>query len=144
MNANITSRLIELSFQLSRQIKGTMCFTSQFINLSMLQLQALSFIKSKPNVHMREIAEHFHIELPSATSLLNKLHEMQLVSRSTDATDRRVVKISLTADGETLLKDAMIERNKKTEILLSYLSETEKENLLHIFEKLLTKMEEKK
>ena len=124
-------------------MKESMCFTSSITHLSMLQLQALILIKKTPNVQMRDIATHFRIELPSATSLLNKLHEMKLVQRQADPDDRRIVRINLTADGQALLKNAMIERSKKIEKLLAFLSEKDKEELLRILLTLTEKMEMK-
>jgi len=141
MKSDTTNKLIEATFAFSRLMKDSMCYTSAITHLSMLQLQALIFIKKNPNVPMREIAEHFRIELPSATSLLNKLNTMDLVERKTDEEDRRIVRINLTIEGQTLLKNAMIERTEKTEKLLSFLSEEDKAALLRIIMTLTVKME---
>ena len=141
MKPNITNQLIDATFKVSRLIKENMCYTSSITQLSMLQLQALIFIKRNPNVPMREIAEHFRIELPSATSLLNKLSTMDLVERLTDPKDRRIVRVSLTTAGQTLLKNAMIEKTSKIEKLLAFLSKKEKEALLAIIMTLTEKME---
>jgi DNA-binding MarR family transcriptional regulator len=142
MQTDTTNKLIEATFKISRAMKDSMCYTSSITQLSLVQLQALIFIKKNPNVPMRKIAEHFRIELPSATSLLNKLSTMKLVERHTDPDDRRIVRINLTTDGQTLLKNAMIERAKKMEKLLSFLPEEDKSTLLRIVTTLTEKMEE--
>jgi DNA-binding MarR family transcriptional regulator len=82
---------------------------------------------------MTDIAEYFGIELPSATSLLNKLYDQKFVERLTDPNDRRLVIIKLTKIGKEILDLAMQERRKKIEELFSYLSEKEKLDLLNIF-----------
>jgi DNA-binding MarR family transcriptional regulator len=143
MQTATTNELTDVSFQISRLFKENLCYTSPITHLSILQLQALIFIKQHPNVQMRDIAAHFRIELPSATSLLNKLHQMKMVTRKTDTDDRRVVRIMLTNEGQTLLNDAMIERGKKMEKVLSFLSEHDKMALLRILKTLATKMETK-
>src|SRR5690349_6388385 len=129
--SDTTNKLIEVMFKVSRFMKS-MHYKSPLVNLSMIQLQALIFLKHNPSAQMSDIATHFRIELPSATSLVNKLHEMELVERQTDDKDRRLVRIDLTNTGQTLLKDAMIERNKKIETLLSYVAESDKDELLRI------------
>jgi DNA-binding MarR family transcriptional regulator len=82
---------------------------------------------------MTDIADYFRIELPSATSLINKLCDQKLVERHADKKDRRLVIIILTEEGKKLLEQAMNQRKKKLEKILSYLSEKEKADLLNIF-----------
>jgi len=138
-----TNDLTDITFKISRLVKENLCYNSRLTHLSILQIQALIFIEQHPHVQMREIATHFRIELPSATSLLNKLHKMKMVTRKTDTDDRRIIRISLTPEGQTLLNDAMIERNKKMGKLLSFLSSTDKESLLRILTTIAGKMEAK-
>jgi DNA-binding MarR family transcriptional regulator len=138
---NKNSQLVEAIFKVTRLMKRDMSYTSEMMHLSMLQLQALLFLKQKQNAQMREIAEHFHIELPSATSLLQKLHQMKLVKRQTDENDRRIVRILLTDAGEKLLKEAITARSKKIEKMLSYLSEKDSMDLSRILEVLTQKLE---
>ena len=92
---------------------------------------------------MSDIAAYFRIELPSATSLVNKLCDQKLVERRADQNDRRLVLITLTADGKTMLEDAMCARRKKLEKILSYLSEKEKSDLSSIFKTLYNKLQVK-
>jgi DNA-binding MarR family transcriptional regulator len=53
------------------------------------------------------------------------------------------VLITLTADGKTMLEDAMCARRKKLEKILSYLSEKEKSDLSSIFKTLYNKLQVK-
>ena len=89
---------------------------------------------------MSDIAEYFHIELPSATSLVNKLCEQKLVARHGDPEDRRLVMITLTDEGKKYMEEAMNHRRKKLEKMLSYLSAVEKVQLLSILKTLYTKL----
>src|SRR5260221_13397325 len=142
MNKNMNGELIESIFRLSRLMKDNMCYSSELTTLSLLQLQALIFLNKKQNAQMREIAEQFKIEMPTATSLINKLSAAKLVSRQEDVKDRRLVRIVLTEQGKTLLEKAMKERTKKMHFLLSYLSDNDKIELLRIIQ-ILTKQMEK-
>lgn len=136
MKKDLTNEIIENMFKIFRHLKEEMSFKNSFINLSLLQIQALIFIKQNEKSQMREISHHFNIELPSATSLVNNLHKLQLVERFNDPEDRRLVRISLTSKGKSLLNRVKNQRKKKLEKILSYLSENEKNELLHIFKTL--------
>lgn len=137
----INSSLVEEIFKFSRLLKGTMSFNSELSRLSMLQIQALVFLKKHDEAQMGEIAQHFNIELPSATSLVNKITKLGLVERKADKNDRRVVIIALTKEGRTLLQQAMEERSKKITKTLSYLSAKDKQELLRIMQILTDTME---
>jgi DNA-binding MarR family transcriptional regulator len=90
---------------------------------------------------MTDIADFFHIELPSATSLVTKLCDQKLAERRTGLEDRRLVIITLTIKGKTLLERAMRERKKKLEKILSHLSGKEKSELLAILKTLNSRLQ---
>lgn len=136
-----TFELVDLMFKTFRLMKEEMSFTNNFTHLSILQIQTLIFIKQNKKTSMGDVAEYFHIELPSATSLLNKLCDQKLVERHEDENDRRLVMISLTNEGKKLLQQAMNQRRKKLEKTLSYLSEKEKNELLNIMKTLNNKLQ---
>lgn len=137
------TKFVEVMFASSRLLKERMHYSSKLCDLSILQIYTLRFLKEKANAQMSEIAEHFHIELPSATSLLNKLVTLQLVERKPDEKDRRLVRISLTEAGNKLLKRALEEKINQIEHMLSYLSEEEQEELIRLLEKLNKRIENK-
>ena len=143
MKTDTTFELVEVMFSVSRLMKGEMEYTNNVAHLSILQLHTLKFIGEHGEVSMSKIAEKFHIEHPSATSLLNKLYDQNFVVRRTDTEDRRLVHVSLTAEGRKLLERAMHDRRKKIEKILSYLSDTEKKNLLSILKTLQIKLQER-
>jgi DNA-binding MarR family transcriptional regulator len=137
----INSNLVEEIFKFSRLLKDKMCVDTELAKLSMLQLQALIFLKKHDEAQMGEIAQYFNIELPSATSLINKITKLGLAQRKADKKDRRLVLITLTKEGNSLLEKAMLERSKKITKTLSYLSEKDKKELLRIMETLTATME---
>jgi|SRR5579883_775811 len=140
-NNELNNNLVEEIFKFSRHMKEQMCVDSELMRLSMLQLQALVFLKKNERAQMSEIASHFNIELPSATSLINKLCKLNLVARKADENDRRMVRIELTKQGKELLEQAMIERSKKIKKTLSYLSESDRRELLRIMKKVTDTIE---
>jgi len=130
--SNETLEIEELLFQISRLMKRKMVTSKELGELSVLHIQTLMFLKDSDGATMSDIAEFLHIELPSATSLVNKLVRKNLAKRSSDKEDRRVVKIDLTETGTKLLVKAIDVRTKKLEQLLSYLSVDQVNNLLTI------------
>ncbi len=138
-----TNELIETIFKVGRLMKSEMSYTHDVTHLSVLQIQTLFFLKhdKDKNISMTDIAGYFRIELPSATSLVNKLITQKLVERHADKNDRRLVLIALTPEGKTMLEHAMCERRKKLEKVLSYLSEKEKSDLSSIFKTLYNKLQ---
>ena len=141
MKKDTTNELIEVVFSIFRLMKHEMSYTHNVTHLSILQIQTLMFVKNNVNASMSDIAEHFHIELPSATSLINILCDQKLVSRSEDSKDRRLVRIALTEEGKTLLEQAMCHRRKKVEKMLSYLKDKEKGELLNILQTLRSRLQ---
>ena len=141
MKDNKVNELAETMFQVFRLMKEKMSYTNKLTHLSILQIQTLIFLHHGKKVSMSDIAEHFHIELPSATSLLNKLYDQKLVERHENKEDRRLVMILLTDEGKMLLKQAMRERQKKLEMILSYLSQKEKADLLAILKILQNRLQ---
>ena len=143
MQEDTTIELVEMVFKVSRLMNGEMSFKNNLTHLSILQIQALFFLNQNKNkkVSMSDIAEYFQIELPSATSLLNKLADQKLVERHNDDKDRRLVIISLTGEGKKLLEQAKRQRRTKLEKIFSYLSEKEKFELLSIFKTLHNKLQ---
>jgi DNA-binding MarR family transcriptional regulator len=140
MKEDTTNELLEILFKISRRMKEEMSYTCNLTFLSVLQIQTLIFINQSQKVSMGDIAGYFGIELSSATSLINKLSKKKLIKRDEDQQDRRLVMIVLTNEGKKLLERAILERKKKLEKTLSYLSAKEKNELLTIFKTLNSKL----
>ena len=136
-----TNELVELMFKIFRRMKEEMSYTNNLTHLSVLQIQTLKFLDQNKKTSMSDIAEYFQIEMSSATSLLNNLCDHKLVKRYEDGQDRRLVRITLTNKGNTLFEQAIHERRKKVEKILSYLSKKEKIELLTILKTLNNRLQ---
>lgn len=132
MDAQIDAQLFELTFQLSKNFKEKMAGFSGASNITILQFMALSFIGKNKMVHVKDIADYFSIEMSTATSLLNKLAKISLITRLEDKNDRRVVKISLSKKGVSLLADAKKIQKKNIKKTLCVLSEKQKHDMKDI------------
>ncbi|OQA47821.1 MAG: transcriptional regulator SlyA [Bacteroidetes bacterium ADurb.Bin302] len=122
--------LEELAFQIFRLIKRKMTIATGFGSLSILQIRTLVFLKENSGANMSDIASFLQIELPSATSLMSKLVDLDLVQRLLDKKDRRVIRIELTENGAKLLSQTVKIRSSRIKQLLSYLSNKQKQDLM--------------
>ncbi len=138
MNDKINNEISETIFKFFKSMKPTMSYDSKTFHLTMVQFEALICLKHNNNMQMRDIAECFAITMPSATALVDKLIEMKFVTRNNDIKDRRIVKISLTKQGEKLLEEAMKQRIIKINKCLSSLSKKDKEDFFRILQKITT------
>lgn len=141
MSNEINNKILEAMFKLVRDFKGSMSEKFEHSHLTLLQAQALDCIKGKGDTHMGDIANHFSTTMPTATALVDKLIAAKLVKRENDPKDRRIVRISLTKEGEKLLSEAKKQRANKMNKLLSYLSKEDKTELLRILDILASRSE---
>ncbi|HSD98263.1 MAG TPA: MarR family transcriptional regulator [Patescibacteria group bacterium] len=137
-----TGRIIDTIFSFYRCMREKSGIKSPFASLSIVQLQTLIFLAKTTSSSMTDIAQYLHIELPSATTLVENLVKTGLVSKKQDKNDKRSVHIFLTVKGKRLLQKAKKERGKRLSVLLTTLTATEKKQFLLILTKLTKQMEE--
>lgn len=129
-NADIASLLVSLTRSLYRTMR------SVSPNCSFLEMKTLTIVHEQKNPSMRDIADELGISSPATTAVIDKLIENKDVIRSLDKDDRRIIRISLTAQGKKAF-----ERNRNIiynaiNDKASILSENEQEELARILQKL--------
>lgn len=72
--------------------------------LSARQFHYLDAIRKMRRPNLGDMAEHFMISRPAVTKNIDNLEKMGYVKRISDASDRRIVKVSLTREGRDVLK----------------------------------------
>lgn len=122
----------ELVFRIMRLMKRQMDVTTEFGSLNISEIQTLVFLKENDGANMTDLATFLQIELPSVTSLVNKLVRKDLVQRLADQSDRRVVRIELTKTGEKLLLQTTQKRIQQIKKVMSYLSNDQKREFITI------------
>ncbi|WP_068676064.1 MarR family winged helix-turn-helix transcriptional regulator [Oceanobacillus sp. Castelsardo] len=88
--------------------------------------------KSRPS----DMAKTLGLTPPTVTHLTEKLVKKQLVTRSFDESDRRIVYLEITNTGETLLKQANEAGQILRKELFGKLTDEEQQQMLHIYRKL--------
>lgn len=141
MSDDTVVQLVEILFNISRMMKQEMSYSDNIRHLSILQIQTLKYLSKHQKVSMSQIAEYFRIELSSATSLINKLCEHNLVQRFDDPVDRRLVRLALTDEGELLMQKVIESHRNKLEEILGYLSPAEQSEFLNILKTLQKRLQ---
>ena len=67
--------------------------------------EIMKTLHDKGTLHVAEIGERLQIPKPQMTHLIDRLVGMEIVERQTDAADRRIINITLTAEGEKMMEE---------------------------------------
>ncbi|MFC7394144.1 MarR family winged helix-turn-helix transcriptional regulator [Scopulibacillus cellulosilyticus] len=100
------------------------------------QSHLLQILEHYGPLKMSEVADHLQISLGGATSLVDRLHKINLVERLRSDEDRRVVKVALTDKGLKYLLDL---REATNDVLKHYYKKLTPEELIE-FERLCRKL----
>jgi DNA-binding MarR family transcriptional regulator len=76
------------------------------LDLSVPQFRALGFVERHPGSSLSDVAEHIGLTLPAMSKLIDGLVARKLVTRASQADDRRRMTLELTARGCALLRSA--------------------------------------
>jgi DNA-binding MarR family transcriptional regulator len=91
----LVERFVELSHEISLQVRPTLLAAWSDIELTMHQFRALTILSNSP-LRVSDVAAQLGIRLSSATNLVDRLESKNLLRRTPDSEDRRVVWCQLT------------------------------------------------
>ena len=97
--------------------------------LSYARARLLSAIKEHGPARMSDLAALDHCSQPSMTRQVRLLEDAGLVSRTTDSADARVVLISITAKGHSVLAQVHADRGAATDQRLARLDDADRRTL---------------
>ena len=98
--------------------------------ISLVHLHVLSVLEHDGPQAMRGLAEALDVSRASATGIVDRMAERGLVTRQRGTADRRVIRVSLTAEGGALLSGLSAERREAVGELLDELTDAELEGFL--------------
>lgn len=90
--------------------------------LTFLQMRTLFYIQHNEPVNMRSLSKWLGTTASSTSILVDRLVEMQWLTRVPDTQDRRVTFLKLTVTAERQLARLMAERTKHVTSVLGHLS----------------------
>lgn len=88
-----TSRVFQKAFDLELRNK---------VGLTLSQWRVINILISFNGITQREIADKLELEAPSLIPMIDKLQSLELVERRSDPKDRRINRIYLTKEAESL------------------------------------------
>lgn len=91
----------------------------------------------------QQIAEALDIRPQSASEAIANMEQMGLVTRQANEQDRRSCLISITPEGEQRQRDLLKQRIQNAKLVLSPLSEEEKQTLLTLLTKVTDALQNK-
>jgi len=136
MSSTLADRLVTLMFSTSRLIRERSRDKNLPTHLTIVHVEALRYIKDHSEASMKDLAAYLCITPPSVTPLIDVLVKMDLVRRSADAKDRRLILLRLTTKGDKLLVRGFRIISARLRRVFSRLTLEEQKNLVRIFEKL--------
>lgn len=132
---------IKSLFKLMRSLHKITLYQGSETDLSAPQIQTLMFLKENQAASISDIAHNFNLALPTVTNILDRLGSAGLVSRLSDSSDHRIIRIELTKKGGQVLSEAVERKIANIKNVLSLLSEKDIKDLGEIIKKLSEKVE---
>lgn len=129
-------RVLELIFNVSRQMREKVHEVKQPAHLSMLHIGTLHYISEHGSPLMTDVARHLYITRPSATSLINALVRSGHLQRLTDNRDRRSVRLKLTPKGAKVVRVGFETVTRQILAMIRRLSPSERQQFISILTKL--------
>lgn len=112
---------------------------------SPIYYQILLMLEEEGDLPISQISSKLFMSRPNMTWSINKLVEDGVVKRVADAKDGRVVRVSITPQGNEFLKKSRVQLDKYIRMNLSPLNDQEIEELYNCLEttkKLLSKIQD--
>ena len=122
----LVEKLVEHMERMQSHMRVRLAPVWSGLDLTMPQAKTLFFLADEPR-RMRGIAGRLGVEMPSATSMIDRLVNKGLVERRQDPVDRRAVVCSLTPAGRDAVEKVWSVRVARTEALAAVLSTEELE-----------------
>ena len=136
-------QLFEAMAQCKRLMHQSFSSLTKDLEATMIQVQALKFLREKPDSTVGELARTLHISMSSTAQLVDRLEKHSWITRSGDKKDRRLVKLTLTLSGEQELKNFSEQMVERMAEFYGTIPEEDVRELLRIHNELIQKMESK-
>ena len=128
--------LIALMFATSRLIREHMKSPKHADSSTFLRMGTLHYISEKGRPTMREVSRFLCITPPSVTPLINGLIQLGMITRVPDDSDRRVIRLAITAKGKRTLEKVIKDMSLRLRQVLEKLGPSDIKHLTTIMQKL--------
>ncbi len=102
--------------------------------ITLSQFMVMDILHRHTESRMTDLARFINVTTAAVTGIIDRLVRDGYVKRQSDSRDRRIIKVSLTAEGNSVVQK-MIERRKQvTRKIFGIITEEEREAYLKILE----------
>lgn len=113
------------------------------LKFSKSEIFTMFFVYKRNEVTMTELVEYINSPMSTATGIADRLVKSGYVKRDRSETDRRIVILKLTKEGQNFVKNLKDIISQYLDMVLGDLSEEEKQFLTHIAIKIVNNLQSK-
>ncbi|MEI6845653.1 MAG: MarR family transcriptional regulator [Candidatus Firestonebacteria bacterium] len=145
---NIYDRIEKIRLQFMKimpRMKPKMMFgdvDNPIANLTISEVKILHLFKGNERYKMSELAKACGMPLPTATHVVDKLVKNNIVKRTPDKKDRRVIFIEFTEQGRKVMTVCDAQHKENVKNMISILDKQDQERLISALEKFAFVIEE--
>lgn len=138
------ARLLRLFMEVGRRrsLRDPIAAACEDLQLTSPQIHAVGWLGVDEALSMGELARRLCISEKTATGVIDRLESAGTVARERDPSDRRVVRVRLTPDGEALASEIHVHVGAMLGRVLDLLDAPRRDALFDILETLLHRMEQ--
>ena len=111
-------------------------------NLTISEVKILHLFKGNDRYKMSELAKACGMPLPTATHVVDKLVKNNIVKRTPDEKDRRVIFIEFTEQGRKVMAVCDVQHKENVKNMISILDKQDQERLISALENFAFVIEE--
>lgn len=136
MPTDNVNRLINLFFMTNRSLHQHLQKAEFVKTFSLLQFIAMRAVGDEGTMSMKNVARILSITPASATPLINGLVKMGALERTSDSSDRRIIRLRITANGRKALNAAEGTAKRELKRVFQQLSNKDRNNMISVLGKL--------
>jgi DNA-binding MarR family transcriptional regulator len=133
---NDTDKIAEVMDRIHRKMRAKLSNELSQGEITIPQFHILEYLYNKKGSVMREIADYLFVTPPAVTGLVDKLVKIGLARRDFSPSDRRIIIVSLTSKGKSVISKIKSQADGLLFSFLKKLSAQERKNFLNITEKM--------
>jgi DNA-binding MarR family transcriptional regulator len=126
--AGVLSDVFAQLIRLSLSEKIVEALTSAQVTYA--QFEALRFVQTHPHTTVGDLSEGLKISYPSATNMVARLCRKGLLQKRGMRKDRRIVRLGLTAEGDSLVNQVREERGRRLSEIMDAMRPRERDHFL--------------
>jgi MarR family transcriptional regulator, 2-MHQ and catechol-resistance regulon repressor len=128
--------------QTAKAIQERMKLEMTKYNLSITEFSVLEVLYNKGKQTIQQIGTSILISSGSMTYVIDRLEQKGMLKRSACPDDRRVIHVTLTDDGNSLMENSMPKHQELVDDMFSSLNREESEIVVKLLKKVSKRIEE--